>query len=450
MAHAEGFLPMDHRYCSMMPALDKFPCSSAIPAIHPCCRSSFAVHPAWITKPLAPLRCQRFGCCLPSLGPAWQRLSTSQRSAILAKNVPVLVRGEHDGFYYRGTVKEEMENERGMFLVEFTRPLDLHGRHSVCVQKAAKDDILEYANGMKHSLLPGDKVLAPWEPDLVRYGPGTVLTGIETRDPLRASEDEEITVQFWNDKKVKLPRGVALWIHPSLCGRIVEMIHMPLSSRLKHRESLDTNSCIFSCSPKAAWVPVCVAHSHAKHSLLCSPCWPFLHCCGGGMCCSSACVRCFCCCRGHSDVFWPLPPKSQVFQRGAEEAELSSKSSPRLLELEGPKQGVLAAVAARSLSSDSEVFPTQSTAVDSTVDTDPSCPEKPRLEESAGPSGNTPEGTTASLVPVIQELADAAAYVQRASWNPKPSLLWTCPVLHHLIRLQCLKPQSSLPEGNSQ
>lgn len=217
-----------------------------------------------------------------------------------------------------------------------------------------------------------------------------------------ASEDEEITVQFWNDKKVKLPRGVALWIHPSLCGRIVEMIHMPLSSRLKHRESPDTNSCIFSCSPKAAWVPVCVAHSHAKHSLLCSPCWPFLHCCGGGMCCSSACVRCFCCCRGHSDVFWPLPPKSQVFQRGAEEAELSSKSSPRLLELEGPKQGELAAVAARSLSSDSEVFPTQSTAVDSTVDTDPSCPEKPRLEESAGPSGNTPEGTTASLVPVIQ------------------------------------------------
>lgn len=76
-----------------------------------------------------------------------------------------------------------------MFLVEFTRLLDLHGRHSVCVQKAAKDDILEYANGMKHSLLPGDKVLAPWEPDLVRYGPGTVLTGIETRDPLRGKKD---------------------------------------------------------------------------------------------------------------------------------------------------------------------------------------------------------------------------------------------------------------------
>ncbi|XP_019470877.1 uncharacterized protein C11orf16 homolog isoform X2 [Meleagris gallopavo] len=388
MAHLEGFLSMDHRCCSMMPALDKFLCSSAIPAIHPCCRSSFTMHPAWITKTLAPLWCQRIGRCLPSLGPAWPRLSMSQRSAILAKNVPVLVRGEHDGFYYHGTVKEEMENEREMFLVEFTRPLQLHGRHSVCVQKTAKDDILEYANGMKHSLLPGDKVLAPWEPDLVRYGPGTILTGIETRDPLRASEDEEIVVQFWNNKKVKLPQGVALWIPPSLCERIVEMIHMPFSSRLKRRESPDANSCIFSCSPKTTWVPVCVAHSNAKHSLLCSPCWPLLHCRCGGMCCSSACVRCFCCCHGHFDVWWPLPPKSQVIQREAEEAEPSSKSSPRLLEVEGPKQEELAALAARSPSDsegDPEVFPNQSAVMDSTVKTDPSRSEKSRLEESARP-----------------------------------------------------------------
>lgn len=76
-----------------------------------------------------------------------------------------------------------------MFLVEFAKPLVSHGRHPVCVQKTAKDDILEYVNGMKHSLLPGDKVLAPWEPDMARYGPGTVLTGIETRDPLRGKKD---------------------------------------------------------------------------------------------------------------------------------------------------------------------------------------------------------------------------------------------------------------------
>lgn len=36
-------------------------------------------------------------------------LSVSGRSGGLDKNVPVLVRRERDGFYYRGTVKEEIE-----------------------------------------------------------------------------------------------------------------------------------------------------------------------------------------------------------------------------------------------------------------------------------------------------------------------------------------------------
>lgn len=79
-----------------------------------------------------------------------------------------------------------------MFLVEFAKPLVSRGRHPLCVQKTAKDNILEYVNGMKHSLLPGDRVLAPWEPDRARYGPGTVLRGIETRDPLRGKESASL------------------------------------------------------------------------------------------------------------------------------------------------------------------------------------------------------------------------------------------------------------------
>ncbi|KAM7110488.1 uncharacterized protein C11orf16 homolog isoform 1-T1 [Ciconia maguari] len=299
-------------------------------------------------------RCQWISHCLPSPGPSWKRLSASGRSVGLDSNVPVLVRREKDGFYYHGTVKEEIESERGMFLVEFAKPLVSRGRHPVCVQKTAKHDILEYLNGMKHSLLPGDKVLAPWEPDMARYGPGTVLTGIETREPLRASEDEEIMVQFWNDKTVKLPRGVALWIPPSLWERIVEMIHMPFTSRVKPRESLDTNSCVFSCSPKTALIPVCAVRSLAKHCLLCSPCWPHFryHC--DGICCSSAYVRCICCCHPHVDAWWPLPSRSLVFQSKTEEAESSSEPSPCLLELKGPNQEAAAAVAASSLSSDLE------------------------------------------------------------------------------------------------
>ncbi|KAF1483042.1 hypothetical protein FQV18_0007116, partial [Eudyptula minor novaehollandiae] len=389
MARSEGFLSTGHRYCSAMPALDKFSCSSVVPTVNPCCRSSFVVHPAWIAEPLTPQRCQWINHCLPSPGPAWKRLSTSGRSVGLDSNVPVLVRGGQDGFYYRGTVKEEIESERGMFLVEFDKPLESRGRHPVCVQKTAKDDILEYVNGMKHSLLPGDKVLAPWEPDMARYGPGTILTGIETRDPLRASEDEEIMVQFWNDKKVKLMRGVALWVPPRLWERIVEMIHMPFTSRVKPRESPDTNSCIFSCSPKTALIPVCAVHSLAKHCLLFSPCWPHFHYHCDGICCLSAYVRCICCCHPHVDPWWPLPSKSLVLQSETEEGDSSSEPSPCLLELKGPKQEAAAAVAASSPSSDSEwdmePFPTKGTVVDSAVSTGSGCLEKPRLKDSARP-----------------------------------------------------------------
>ncbi|KFV70842.1 Uncharacterized protein C11orf16, partial [Dryobates pubescens] len=320
-------------------------------------------------------------------GPAQKRLSTLGSSVGLGSNVPVLVRREQDGFYYRGRIKEEKESGRGMFLVEFAKPLVSRGRHPVCVQKTAKDDILEYVNRMKHSLLPGDKVLAPWEPDMARYGPGTILMGIETRDPLRASEDEDIMVQFWNGKRVKLPRGVALWIPPSLWERIVEMIHMPFTSRVKTREGLDTKSCIIPCSPKPAPIPVWAVHRLGKHCLPCSPCWPHFHCCCDGICCSLAYKRCIFCCHPHVDTWWALPSRSVVFQSETEETESSSKPSPCLLDPKDPKQEAIAAVAVSPHYSDSELdlepFSTKSSVVDSAVNTSSGCLEKPSLKDSA-------------------------------------------------------------------
>uniref|UniRef100_A0A672UP92 Chromosome 11 open reading frame 16 n=1 Tax=Strigops habroptila TaxID=2489341 RepID=A0A672UP92_STRHB len=389
MAGLEAFLPTGHRYCSAMPALDKFSCSSVVPIVSPCCRSSSVVHPTWITELLTPQRCQWITHYPSSPEPAWKRLSASGRSVALDSNIPVLVRGEQDGFYYRGTVKEEIKNERGMFLVEFAKPLASRGRHPVCVQKTAKDDIIEYVNGMKHSLLPGDKVLAPWEPNMARYGPGTVLMGIETRDPLRASEDEEIMVHFWNDKKVKLPRGVALWIPPSLWERIVEMIHMPFTSRVKPREIPDTNCCIISHSPKMALIPVCAVHSLAKHRLLCLRCWPRFHYHCDCISCLSAYVGCICCCHPRVSAWWPLPSRRLVFQSETEEVDSSGEPSPCLLEPKSPKPEAAAVVAPSSPSSDSEwdlePFPAKSTMVDSAVNTGSSCLEKPRLKDSARP-----------------------------------------------------------------
>lgn len=198
-------------------------------------------------------------------------------------------------------------------------------------------------------------------------------------------------VQFWNDKKVKLPRGVALWIPPSLWERIVEMIHMPFTSRVKPRLCQDTNSRVFPCSAKPALIPVCAVCSLAKHCLLCSPCWPHFHHHGAGGICLSACVRCICCCHPCAGAWWPLPSRSLVFQDKSEEAESSSEPSPGLLELKGTKQGEAAAVATSSPSSGSEwdlkPSPTETPVGDSAVNTGSSCLEKPRLKDSARPEG---------------------------------------------------------------
>ncbi|CAM2115491.1 unnamed protein product [Caretta caretta] len=231
----------EHKYCRAMTALDKLSCSNFLTNIDPFSSGSSMVHPAWVTRLLIPQRCSWIGHCPHFPDTACKGLKVWEKSVDIA-HVPVLARRESDGFYYLGTIKQEIEGERGTFLVEFDKPPASGDKYSVCVQKTARDDILEYVNRMRHSILPGDKVLAPWEPDLVRYGPGTILLGIETRDPLRASEDEEIMVYFWNDKKVKVPLGVALWIPPDMWERIVEMIHMPFSSRLKFMNPHNTTS----------------------------------------------------------------------------------------------------------------------------------------------------------------------------------------------------------------
>ncbi|KYO22053.1 hypothetical protein Y1Q_0000674 [Alligator mississippiensis] len=188
----------------MMTAHDKVSCTNFITHGYPFSSGSFITHPAWVTSSLSPVRCSwiRHCPCFPET--ICKGLMVLEKSMDFA-NVPVLARRESDGFYYQGTIKQEIKEESGMHLIEFAKPPALGEKYPAYVQKTSKDDILEYSHGMSHCILPGDKVLAPWEPDMVRYGPGTVVLGIETRDPLRASEDEEITVHFWNGKEVKVP-----------------------------------------------------------------------------------------------------------------------------------------------------------------------------------------------------------------------------------------------------
>lgn len=51
-------------------------------------------------------------------------------------------------------------------------------------QLTCQPDMVNITQAHEHSIAPGDTVLAPWEPQMSRYGPGRVLSGMELRNPL--------------------------------------------------------------------------------------------------------------------------------------------------------------------------------------------------------------------------------------------------------------------------
>ncbi|XP_015270087.1 PREDICTED: uncharacterized protein C11orf16 homolog [Gekko japonicus] len=238
-----------YSHCWAMPIEAKHTNGSFIMNPGVICSGSLLAHPACSLKPFFPTRCLCLDRCSCFPDTTCKAIKNLEESLDMVGN-PVLARRDADGYYYLGTIIKKVEGEKRTFLVQFTKPFAADS--VTCVQPTASSDILEYVNGMKHSILPGDKVMAPWEPEQKRYGPGTVILGIEHRDPLRAKENEEITVSFWNGKKVSVPLGVALWIPPTQWERVVEMIHMPLTSRKSSEGQRHQASCrICSYSPSS-------------------------------------------------------------------------------------------------------------------------------------------------------------------------------------------------------
>ncbi|XP_054828019.1 uncharacterized protein C11orf16 homolog isoform X2 [Eublepharis macularius] len=305
--------------------------------------------------------------------------------------IPILARRDTDGYYYLGTIIKKVESEKTSFLVQFTKLFGVED--TTCVQTTASSDILEYVNGMKHSILPGDKVLAPWEPEQKRYGPGTVTLGIENRDPLRAKEDEEITVSFWNGKKVRVPLGVALWIPPTQWKRIVEMIHMPLSSRKKFEGQHHQANChICSFRPVPASLHACTLEGLLKWQWPYYPCTSPSHSCFHHMCSLLPHRHYVCCCYYFKPRGWSDQPSSAEFSVGdIKEDSFSSKLFPQQLALEGPAkdQSAVATSGSSSCSSDSQSGETQhvtkTTMVDHAVNTDSTLFDKPKPKESRRP-----------------------------------------------------------------
>ncbi|XP_006162980.1 uncharacterized protein C11orf16 homolog isoform X3 [Tupaia chinensis] len=180
------------KYCSVATALKAPGCDPAVPPWDLSFTCPFALQaPRYTRHNLFP-RCASY----PGLHiahSAWQQPGWLGRVGD-ATSTWVLARREPDGFYYRAQIKAAPELERqGTLLVEFEAPLDAGSKLPSQRQSVVlKEDVIQLSSSMEYSLRPGDKVLAPWEPDRQRYGPGTVLLGLEMAGTQRDDLENEL------------------------------------------------------------------------------------------------------------------------------------------------------------------------------------------------------------------------------------------------------------------
>ena len=73
---------------------------------------------------------------------------------------------------------DAIQGENDKFVVEFNQCPALRKPH---LQEVPLFDMIAYKDAIRHHVCIGDKVLAPWQND-GRYGPGTVLDGVDRRD----------------------------------------------------------------------------------------------------------------------------------------------------------------------------------------------------------------------------------------------------------------------------
>ncbi|XP_041074953.1 uncharacterized protein C11orf16 homolog [Polyodon spathula] len=369
---ATGPFNSDLKYCSIQTALDR-PSSIDLPHCYP-----VRVQTPWCTASTLPPR-----CTLTSFVPACP-ISTCESADILEScqglsqlmiGTRVLARREPDGYYYLGTIKQEVEGRRGVFLIDFVKPALVGGKYQASMQKTTIVDIIQYTEAHRHDIIPGDKVLAPWETDLTRYGPGTVVSGIETRDPLRANENEEISVRFWNGKEAKVPKGVAFWIPSSLYERTVKELHEPLSARENIMRKEIVHPETHTYTPRV--VPMALGYQ----DLFCRchrPCYlssPCRH-CRGTCCVPTHPVHN---CDQHRYLnWWPLTPRPTVYAKDPNHEELDRKVTAQLEELKVSKKAAPASLSSSEEESDSDQETSKPTAMNRAVNTDSSLFEKPR------------------------------------------------------------------------
>ncbi|XP_055029889.2 uncharacterized protein C11orf16 homolog isoform X1 [Misgurnus anguillicaudatus] len=189
----------------------------------------------------------------------------------------VLARREKDGFYYLGTIVHQ--GRGSVYMVEFDKITGPEGNSFMetinTVQPTYKPDMVSLNIAYEHSITPGDSVLAPWEPDLKRYGPGRVISGIELRDSIKGDEvNLGLQVLLWNGITVHIPKDLAVWIPASHYEQVIKDLQHYSARPCCCRVS---QCCTMNCSGFPC-------HRCTHHSLSSIPpckcsvrrCWPML------------------------------------------------------------------------------------------------------------------------------------------------------------------------------
>nr|XP_033784295.1 uncharacterized protein C11orf16 homolog isoform X2 [Geotrypetes seraphini] len=234
-------------------------------------------------------------------------------------------------------------------------------------------------------------------PSSGKEGARRVLLSCYNKRRDRVIEDEEITVSFWNGKRIKVPPGVAVWIPSAVWKRIVERLHLPISSRPKLKEYPHTTT-TYIFNEQVPTLPFSMRHVDG----LCKYRWP---CCFVSpyygqlnpyfgpqrACCLSTDIGGDTCCyQPKCQHWWPVASTTTKDVKDTKELELDDKPARLSLEpkREADKEATTAGSSHSSSSSsedcesDKETCLSKSTMVDSAVNTDSSLWEMPRINSS--------------------------------------------------------------------
>ncbi|XP_044048317.1 uncharacterized protein C11orf16 homolog [Siniperca chuatsi] len=176
----------------------------------------------------------------------------------------VLARREVDGLYYMGTVIQQVQGRGGVWVVEFDHP----GRAALGVASSQRQlvcslDMVIHTRARTHCLVPGDAVLSPWEPDLIRYGPGRVMAATERRDGFGVDGVTSLRVLMWDGCVSLVPGSLVLPISPSQHDRIVRELQIP--------KSASSRCCNWLCARSSSCTPQLFCSDWCQSSSSCCP-----------------------------------------------------------------------------------------------------------------------------------------------------------------------------------